>query len=35
MFAVAWYALFFMGALVPVGIYCHKVEHPTQKQPSY
>ena len=26
MFAVAWYALFFMAALVPVGIYCHKVE---------
>lgn len=26
MFAVAWYALFFMAALVLVGIYCHKVK---------
>lgn len=26
MFAVAYYALFFIAALVPVGIYCRKVE---------
>lgn len=26
MFAVAWYTLFFMAALVPVGIYCHHKE---------
>ena len=26
MFAVAWYALFFMAALVPVGAYCYRAE---------
>lgn len=26
MFAVAWYALFFMAALVPTSIYCHYKE---------
>lgn len=26
MFAVAWYALFFMAALVPTSIYCHHKE---------
>ena len=26
MFAVAWYTLFFMAALIPASIYCHHKE---------
>lgn len=26
MFAVAWYTLFFMAALIPTSIYCHHKE---------